>query len=177
MQNMKIEPKLVKSLINHQECDSLSKWIFLNMSQGYFQKADHPGCNRMTTRGVELDTIPFPPLAFIIQERIHDHFGLDNYEVKYPFYHNAMVASYGFTPDCCEAHKDPRYYEGFTTFHCLSLLSQPEKGGTPVIDGIEYPMDKGDVLWVPVSECEHGTTLLEGNTPRLLWIFGFSVKV
>jgi hypothetical protein len=169
-------PHVVQNFLSSEECDKLSKWISINQGTPYFQSADHEGCFRQTTRGVEVKKIPFPVTAYIVRDKIFDYFYLKNFEVKYPFYHDAMIASYGFAPDECGVHKDPEYYEGFGTYHCLCLLTQPEQGGTPVLDGVEYPMNKGDLLWLPVSKVNHGTTKLVGSIPRLLWIFGFCIK-
>lgn len=171
---MKITPSTIiqlKNVVTPDEKDSLVSWITDTKDGDFFKWSGHPGTIRQTTRFS--DDVVYPELAFTIRDRIKERLGITtNF---YPNYPSGMVATYGHTDDECSVHMDPIWYENHFTYHCILLLSKPEDGGIPIIDGIQYSMEEGDGLCYPVSEIPHESSKMTGNKPRILWIFGYSI--
>jgi hypothetical protein len=87
-----------------------------------------------------------------------------------------MYASYGTEGDECESHTDPIWHMGYITYHFNILLTQPKRGGDVVLPNQVMSLNKGDLMYYPVSHVEHSTTLLEGDVPRILWVYGFCTR-
>lgn len=161
--------RLIPNFLTPEECRILAEWEEQN--RHIFQDANMGG-NRQTTRFIQ-DHIDFPPLAHELRSRVKDLLGLDD-RVRPPFA-SGMVASYAPPGDICIEHIDPEWYEGHHTLHCNVIVQKPESGGDVVIDGVLYNVNQGDLLCFYVSDYYHSVTKVIGNTPRLMWIFGFCV--
>jgi len=165
-----MDVKRLKNIISVEERNDLVSWIVSNTNT--FSVSGHPGTIRLTTRFLE--EANYPEVAFLIRSRIEERLGITS--PLYPPFPSGMVASYGDSGDECGFHIDPVWFTGYKTYHCVVLLTKPDHGGIPVIGGKEYPIDECEGLFYPVSEIEHGTTMMTGSSPRLLWIFGFCIK-
>lgn len=69
-------------------------------------------------------------------------------------------------------HRDPKNEKGFIHTRFNFLLQKPERGGNPVIDGIEYPMEEGQAWLNLASEWMHGSTPVEGDRARIVLSLG-----
>lgn len=162
--------KILPNFLSDKECNELSSWIMSNHHS--FVNANMGGV-RKTTRYLS-ENVSFPKTALEIRKRIKEHLQLKDI-VKPPFI-DGMVASYAEPGDTCYEHKDPRWYEFHHTLHCNVIVQKPDGGGNVVIEEKEYNMTKGDVICYYVSDLNHRVTEVVGNTPRLMWIFGFCVE-
>lgn len=67
-------------------------------------------------------------------------------------------------------HCDPAP-DGYVHARCNLMIKKPTKGGMPVIDGKEVPVEEGD-LWLCLSSLEnHASTPIEGGE-RIIFSFG-----
>lgn len=162
--------KVIPNFVSDAECLVLSEWILQNHQT--FTDA-RMGGKRKTTRYLS-DNVDFPETALDIRVRIKEYLQLEDM-VRPPFI-NGMVASYAETGDTCYEHIDPVWCEGHHTMHCNVIIQKPESGGNVVIEGKEYDMPKGDLICYYVSDLKHKVTEVYGDTPRLMWIFGFCVE-
>ena len=166
-----LDPILLKNLITKKERNVLQDWIIKNKDSEWFMWSGHQGTKRRTTRFS--DHVVYPNTAFEVRDRIKKLLNINtNF---YPNYPDGMVASYGLKEDECEVHTDPTWFDNHKTFHCVVLLSASEKGGIPIINGLQYSMSELDGLYYSVSDIPHSTTKTSGDKPRILWIFGFSI--
>jgi len=163
----------VENIISEDERKILYDWIIENKDGDMYVWSKHPGTIRRTTRFT--DRVVYPDIAYKIKDRIQTEFNLKS--VKEPPYPSGMVATYGYPGDWCELHQDPSWYEDCITYHCIVLLSDIEHGGLSIIADQEVQLQPRDCILYPVSEIPHGSTKLNGNTPRLLWIFGYCVPL
>jgi hypothetical protein len=162
---------VLKNFISEGECEELSQWMLKKLP--CLQVAKHPGTNRLTTR--YLKSVDFPKIAFDVQSKIIKHFGMTLSNP--PPFCNGMIASYGWEGDACECHVDPRWHPNHVTFHCNILSMKPLTGGHVIVDKTVFQLNVGDMMCYPVSELTHGTTRIEGEKARLLWIFAFCVPM
>ena len=91
-----------------------------------------------------------------------------------PSYSHGIVTGIGYDGGRIENHIDPTYYPDTKTVHFNAITQQAEEGGHTIIDGVEYKnVNPTDLLIYQVSELHHEVTSTKGNTPRILWVFGF----
>jgi hypothetical protein len=159
-------------VLSDAERGSMKAWIEANAAGNFFQDANMRG-NRVTTRYTDAAQFNFPEVVYEIRARVSDvlGFGLE----PTPAFKDGMVASYASPGDTCYSHKDPVWHGGFYTVHCNVILSAPEEGGELIVEGKQYNMPEGRFICYPVSEVMHGTLLVKGAKPRLMWVFGFCV--
>jgi hypothetical protein len=163
---------VVNNFITNHQCTEIINWIDNNKQ--YFIPAGHPGAKRITTRFVDTHII-YPETIISIRKKIIKYFNLCNYIYPQTF-PDGIVLSVGFPGDELEAHKDPRYFPDRTTYHFNILLSQPKLGGDVIVENKIIKLNQCDLMFYPVSELEHSTTLLQGDVFRYLLIFGFCLK-
>jgi hypothetical protein len=161
--------KIHKNFLNKKECNVLSKWIIDNKDNGFFKDAKMNGI-RLTTR--YSDGFIFPKEAYKIKEKIINELKIKNFNL--PGFKDGMVASYASPGDTCYDHKDPVWKENTITLHCNIKLSN-NFGGNPIIENEKINLKKGDMWIYPVSNVLHGSDLVTGKTPRLMWVFGFCI--
>lgn len=157
-----------KFLDNHS-LDELSCWIKENKNNTIFVDA-RMGGNRLTTR--YSFEFKFPKKAYEIQSKIIKTLELSNLSLV-PF-NDGMVADFAEKGDICYGHTDRVWKEDTITLHCNIKLTDCE-GGKPFIENEILNFNKGDMLIYPVSEVYHGSELVKGTKPRMIWTFGFCI--
>lgn len=85
---------------------------------------------------------------------------------------DGVVVSVTFPGGDVYEHKDPRSLEGLSTFRCNILTQSAESGGKLYINGIFREINVGDLHCYYASEESHYVTEVQGNSPRILWMFG-----
>lgn len=178
--------KIIENFVDRPELDFLNSWSlnnFRNNPNQYidaFMDPDHPK-SRFTTRLRQTEnhakkqiTINYPDIAYNIQNRIIENFGLQECKQPPPFY-NGIVNGIGFGEGLITEHRDPVFFPNTYTLHCNIISQKSESGGITVIDDVEYDINEGDLLCYLVSEVKHRVTLTKGNRNRILWVFGFCI--
>ena len=136
---------------------------------------DNPG-TRFTTRFPNESVAPsidYPDAAHIVRQRIVNYFNLNEYKSP-PSYSHGIVNGIGYAGGRIEEHIDPTYYPHTKTIHFNAITQHADGGGHTIIGGVEYnDLDTTDLLIYQVSEVHHEVTVTEGDTPRILWVFGF----
>lgn len=56
------------------------------------------------------------------------------------------------------------------------FVSLPEKGGLPIYDGEVLNVPEKSLLRVDSGLIPHSTTIIEGDTPRIILSYGFAIK-
>lgn len=128
--------------------------------------------NRKTTR--YSNEHQHPDLAICIRKKLANILSFP-IEPK-PGYKDGIVASYAMTGDTCFSHCDPVWHDHLITVHCNVIVKEPENGGDLVVNGDKYEMPLNQFICYPVSELAHETTAIFGNSPRVMWVFGFCVE-
>jgi hypothetical protein len=162
--------KIFKNFLSEKECFVLNKWILNNKNKSFFKDAGMNG-KRVTTRYSE--HVPFPKDVFFIKEKLINRLQLP--EVKHPPFCEGMVASYASVGDTLYIHKDPIWEDGLKTLHCNVVLSDSE-GGFPIVENEILKIKKGDMWCYLVSDVCHGSSVVTGNIPRTMWVFGFLIE-
>jgi hypothetical protein len=187
MKNTKLT-KIVNNFITEEEAEILSNWTLSNYEKPYFM---NPRMNndevqtRFTTRHAhgrieeyQDFKVKYPKEVYNIQKRIFEYLNLtQNNVIPFPSFTDGIVTTIGFSPGSCVSHKDPVYYQNTYTLHCNFCTQTPESGGITILDGKEYSFEYKDMIMYVASHVEHKVTECVGNTPRVLWVFGFCISL
>ena len=157
----------------------LNQWTLENKHQKFFEDAcmdrNNPG-TRFTTRFPNESVAPhidYPNAAQIVRQRIINYFHLEGYKSP-PSYSQGIVNGIGYNGGRIENHIDPTYYPNTKTVHFNAITQKADRGGHTIIGGVEYnDINSTDLLIYQVSEIHHEVTPTQGDTPRILWVFGF----
>ncbi len=161
---------ILRNYLNFQVCDELATWIKENKNKSFFEDANMDG-KRLTTRySTEFE---FPRKAYDLQKKIIEMLKIKDYSLVN--FKDGMVADFADIGDTCYKHTDRVWKEGTITLHCNIKLTNCE-GGEPFVEDETFIFNKGDLLIYPVSVVEHGSKIVTGTIPRMIWTFGFSIS-
>lgn len=174
--------KVIKNFLSDEEVFNLNEWALSNycgpffippkdMDSGYAKYRP----TRFTTRGFGLTNAPleYPNVSYQIRKRIRDFFNIED-NLYPPPYFDGIVCGVGLRGGYIDIHMDPTFYDGTETLHCIFKTQKPDSGGNTIIEGLEYDkISEKDMLVCVVSKQHHGASRIIGNTPRVLWYYGF----
>lgn len=171
---------ILRNFISTYTINQLNRWTLDNCHQWFFQDACMDPYNqrtRFTTRfpndAIDVPKLNYPVSAFVLKKRIIDHFNLHEYKSP-PSYSHGIVNGIGYENGMIENHIDPVYYENTKTIHFNAITQPADYGGHTIINGVKYDnVNPNDLLIYQVSEVYHEVTETKGDTPRILWVFGF----
>jgi hypothetical protein len=166
-----MKPIVLKNFIDEYTIEQLNNWTLSNYTKEFFKDANMgiPG-TRLTTRYSR--NFEFPDIAYKIKEKIISNLGIKFFE---PVYKDGIINGIGFEGGSIYEHIDPVWHPDTYTLHCNIISQKSMNGGIPYIDGIPYETDPTDLLIYPVSISNHYVDEIKGSTPRILWVFGFSI--
>jgi hypothetical protein len=167
-------PIVIKNFVGSESLGKLNSWCMENQDKDFFKDATMgiPG-TRKTTRYEKNDFV-FPEKAYQIQNKIINHFELD---FILPKFKDGIICGIGFDGSDIHPHKDPVHHQNTYTLHCNIVSQKPKFGGSTYINNKEYNLDAGDMLCFIPSRDYHYVNTIRGNTPRIVWIFGFSILI
>ena len=158
------------------EIDALNKWCLENYTKSFFKDGNmgKPG-TRLTTRNAfkKDGLVSFPKEAYIIKQKIINALNITEY--KEPGFHHGIVCGIGFDDGDIYSHRDPTWHSNTYTFHCNLLSNKSIEGGNTYINNKIFSVDVGDLLCYDVSNQQHRVDTIIGDSPRILWVFGFSL--
>lgn len=172
---MRIE--IYPSFATQEEIDSLNAWAELGVSRKWLDagiSSGQPCSNRVTTRFYG-DRFTYPPEAYSVFNRINSHLGLETYVPILGHGKDGIVVSYTMNGGDVYKHKDPKGSNGLATLRCNILTQKPQGGCQLFVEGQPINFNVGDLHCYLVSEHEHWATAVEGNVPRIMWMFGAHV--
>jgi hypothetical protein len=178
MKNLSVElPTIIRNFITEVERDELNKWCLDNYKNPkLFRDANMGKKNtRLTTRYSHKNDLIFPDISYKIRNRIITRLEITNSLV--PDFKDGIVCGIGFNSGDIYKHTDPIWYPDTFTLHCNIISQKPKSGGITIIDEIEYETNETDLLCYPVSELPHSVNEIQGDTERILWVFGFSIPL
>lgn len=173
---------VLRNFLFLNEVKELNQWTINNCHQHFFEDAgmdpDNPN-TRFTTRFPNESVAPnidYPEIAHTVRKRIVKYFHLENCKSPSSYSHG-IVNGIGYSGGRIEEHIDPTYYPNTKTVHFNAITQQADVGGHTIIGGVEYnDIKPTDLLIYQVSEIHHEVTVTKGNTPRILWVFGFCLN-
>ena len=158
----------VNALNTWAELGVKNKWLFNGISNGLITY------KRFTSR-MYGDRYEYPQVVRDVSKRVREFVGVDSYPLILGHGRDGVVVSYTLQGGDVYKHRDPRSAMGLATLRCNILTQAPEKGGELYVDGVQVKLNVGDLHCYLVSEHDHWATEVEGNIPRIMWMFGAHV--
>ena len=117
----------------------------------------------------------YPKLLIELKERLLDLEGLhDDEDIIIDDTQDivSLQRNMGVVPE----HTDYDRIEGYYLRRYNIFISLPEKGGLPVYGGEIINVKERCVLKVDAGLIPHSTTIINGETPRIMLSYGFNIK-
>lgn len=165
---------LVKNFITQEEAIALNMFVLNSVAKNEFSygTASFNGSKHLVSRfNKELE---FPKLAMQIKDRIQQRLKLEDKDTHTLWNKSGIIVSCSFNGSEVVPHKDVKQYDK-SLLRCNVLSSAAEKGGVLTVEGKEFELDALSMYLCLVSEYTHSVSKIEGETPRILWQFGFNV--
>jgi len=160
--------KEIQELNSWAEEGVKNKWLDIGISSNFFTNL------RVTSRMYGA-RYKYPQVALDLSERVRKFVGISAYPFIVGHGRNGVVVSYTYPGGDVYKHKDPKSSDGLATLRCNILTQKADAGGVLYVDGKQIDINVGDLHCYLVSEHEHWATKVEGNTPRIMWMFGAHV--
>lgn len=178
--------KIVKNFLSNNEIKIMSDWTLHHYKEPYFMDPkmnDDKIQTRFTTRHAHCRSkeyknykINYPDEVYKVQNRLIEYLKIDEKNIiPFPAFTDGIITTICFPPGSCVRHKDPIYQNEYT-LHCNFCTQKPEKGGITIINEKEYHFENKDMIMYVTSHLDHEVTEIYGKIPRILWVFGFSIK-
>lgn len=173
---MRIE--IVKNFLDASAVAELNAWAILGVEKGWLSDGISNlryGYKLRKTSRLYADRFEYPQIVRDVSERIRKFCGLLDYPLIEGHGRDGVVVSYTLPGGDVYRHTDPPSPNGLATLRC-NVMTQAADAGCVLHIG-DQPIDigVGDLHCYLVSEYWHFATPVEGNTPRIMWMFGAHV--
>jgi hypothetical protein len=167
------------NFLSKEKCKLLNEIAILGVKSGWIG----PGITKETwgtsfsyrqrlTSRMYMNDKKYPLIVYEISNQIQEFLNIKNYPVIHGHGSEGIVTSVTFPGGNVYKHMDPRSKEGLATFRCNILTQSAESGGKLYINNVFRDISVGDLHCYYASEESHYVTAVEGNTSRILWMFG-----
>jgi hypothetical protein len=170
---MKIER--YKNFLSQEDCNILNewvdegvekKWLDLGISRGQFDYKKRV-TNRMYGNRFE-----YPQIVLNISNRIRKFCGIDSYGLIEGHGRDGVVVSCTFPGGDVYEHQDPKSGIGLSALRCNVMTRDSDAGGKLYVGGEHIDIEVGELHCYLASDFKHSVTEVEGETSRVLWMFG-----
>ena len=148
-----------------------NKWLDAGISRGSVWSYK----DRLTTRGYG-DRFDYPAIVHKVFDQITNALGLHTTPKSVVGGgKDGVVVSCTFPGGDVYPHKDPM--EGdLHVLRCNVMTQAADAGAELFIGGEKIELGVGDLHCYLPSDVEHYVTPAEGNTPRIMWMFGYQIS-
>jgi hypothetical protein len=181
---MSIKVAVVRNYLDADSCKHLNQWVLDAIAQGkigtgitladggdgsIFKLVEAP--LRYTSR-IYSDNYEYPHLIKEIFTRIKTELNLKNAVVSANGGRDGVVVSCTYPGGDVHLHKDPKEGAGVSLLRVNILSKAAQSGGTIHVEDGVFNLEQGDMMAYLVDEYEHYVEPVEGNDPRIMWMFG-----
>jgi hypothetical protein len=169
-----------KNFLSPEECNVLNAWVDQGVAEkwldaGISRKSGWEYTGRVTTRNYG-DRFEYPAEVHQTFQRITDLLGLHAVPKSVVGGgRDGVVVSCTFPGGDVYPHTDPM--EGNVhVLRCNVMTRAADAGAELFIGGNKIDIGVGDLHCYLPSNVEHYVTTAEGNTPRVMWMFGYQMS-
>ena len=157
-----------------EDCDILNdwvdkgvknKWLDVGISRGLF------GYTKRVTSRLYGNRFEYPQIVLGISNRIRKFCGVDSYSLIKGHGRDGVVVSCTFPGGDVYKHQDPKE-NGLSALRCNVMTRKADAGGKLYVGGEHIDIEVGELHCYLASDFEHYVTEVEGDTSRVLWMFG-----
>lgn len=165
-----------KNFLSPVECQLLNEWADMGVKNkwlGYGISRGDLFVNRFTTR-IYAYRFEYPQIVLDVSDRVRKFCSVDNYPLIEGHGRNGVVVSSTHDGGDVYKHKDSRP-QGKCALRCNIMTRGADSGGRLYVGGEPLDIEVGELHCYLASEFEHEVTVVNGSTPRVLWMFGAAV--
>lgn len=171
---MRIE--IFRQFASPEECRELASWAEAHqgtvlrhgkMRQGLWE-------GRLTSRNAS-GRPDFPLAAYRIMGRVWTGFAKPRPPPELNGGYGGMLVVCHRPGSDTATHLDSASASGKDTLRCNLLVQPAQAGGVLTVEGQVVPLGLGDLHCYVVTRHHHAVSMIEGNRPRILWLFGFGL--
>jgi hypothetical protein len=166
-----------KNFLDADTCNQLNEWVDLGVEKKWLDKGLNRGTgwqysNRLTTRNYA-DRFEYPTIVYDVFNKITTELNVkDLHKSVSGGGKDGIVVSCIFNDGDTYAHIDPKEGE-LEVLRCNVMTRSAEEGGELFVGGNKIDINVGDLHCYLPSTIEHYVTKVKGQTPRVLWMFGY----
>lgn len=172
---MRVE--VIKDFLSADDCAMLNEWTLLGVQNEWLSTGITDGgfTNSRLTSRLYGDRFTTPVEVLQISDRVRAFCGVSQYPHILGHGRDGVVVSYTKPGGDVYRHRDPRSVDDISTLRCNVMTQGADAGGALYIGGEKIEVGVGDLHCYLVSEHDHWVEPVEGNTPRIMWMFGAHV--
>lgn len=173
---MRIE--IVKDFLDLKTCNALNNWVEQGVQNKWLDNGLSRGKVNYNLRKTSRATgasFTYPALVHEVSKKVRSFCGIDTYPLINAHGRDGVVVSYTLPGGDVYPHKDPKGPNNLATLRCNIITQAADAGCILHVEGKPVDVGVGDLHCYLVSEYEHFATPVEGNTPRINWMFGAHV--
>jgi hypothetical protein len=170
-----------ENFLDKDTCNQLNDWVDLGVKKKWLDKGISRGqgwtyTGRVTTRNYG-DRFDYPQVVRDVHALITKKLQINDLSKSLVGGgKDGVVVSCTFSGGDVYPHKDPK--EGdLEVLRCNIMTRSAEEGGELYVGGNKIDIDVGDLHCYLPSTVEHYVTEVKGQTPRVLWMFGYQCSV
>jgi len=172
---------IVREFASPEETHKLNLFVDEGVPLGHLDKGISRGRlgydNRLTTR-LYGDRFVYPDIVHSVFSRITDRLRLHDLKKSVAGGgRDGVVVSCTYPGGDVYAHSDPKEDEGkLDVLRCNILTQAADSGGLLQVGGVPIKLEVGDLHCYLASDVVHSVSVVEGETPRILWMFGYQIS-
>jgi hypothetical protein len=173
---------IIRNFASSEEIHKLNLFVDEGISLGYLDKGISRGNrgydSRLTTR-LYGDRFVYPNIVHSVFSRITDRLNLHDLKKSVAGGgRDGIVVSCTYPGGDVYAHQDPKEGEDgkLEVLRCNILTQAPDSGGLLQVGGVPITLKAGDLHCYLASDVIHSVSTVEGDTSRILWMFGYQIN-
>jgi hypothetical protein len=172
-----------KNFLTLEECTALNAWVDKGVENKWLDVGvsrrwdlgmplwDHKYKKRATSR-MYSHRFEYPQIALDISNRIRSFCGISTTPLIEGHGKNGIVVSCTFTGGDVYPHRDPQSKDNLAALRCNVMTRAADAGAELYVGGQLVDIEVGELHCYLASEFEHKVTEVQGDTSRVLWMFG-----
>jgi hypothetical protein len=171
----------VPNFLSDSECNLLNEWVLIGVKKKWLDFGTNRGSaltyqHRLTTRPYG-QRFQYPEIVYEISEKITKFLEIQHLKKSdVGGGRDGIVVSYTLPGGENSIHKDPK--EGdFHLLRCNVMTQAADSGGELFVGNKKININVGDLHCYLPSTVEHYVTEVKGQTPRVLWMFGYQCSI
>ncbi|CAB4135419.1 hypothetical protein UFOVP285_19 [uncultured Caudovirales phage] len=181
---MSIKVAVVKNYLDKESCEQLNQWVLDAIAQnkiglgitipkeGHYSSFERITSEKRYTSRIYSDNYEYPELVTSIFDRIKTELNLKNAIVSTNGGKDGVVVSCTYPDGDVYLHKDPKEGPGVSLLRVNILSKAAQTGGAIHVKDAIFNLEQGDMMAYLVDEYEHCVEPVEGDEPRIMWMFG-----
>lgn len=171
-----------ENFIDNKTCSELNKWVYEGVEKKWLDRGAKNGGSgltydkRLTTRPYG-DRFEYPEVVFEVFDQITKFLNIGHLSKSVTGGgKNGVVVSYTYPGGDVYVHKDRMEPKGHV-LRCNVMTQMADGGGELFVDDEKVDIKVGDLHCYLASKSKHYVTKVKGNTPRILWMFGYQCSL